>query len=245
VSGKQAEILPLLWSIQRLDSELDTIKAKIAEIPRKIEGMLLAASDEKKQLEETHKNVADLKKRNKLIELDVKEIDEKIGARSTQLYATKTNELYKAFLKEIESLNAQKNKLEEEIISVMEGLEEAERKVRTLEKEAVAIEQETQERVRTLEQEKIELESALAARQAERANLAAQMDPGTMKLYERIRTSKKGIAVVSVAGQRCNGCLIPTPPQLMLEVAKQDRLHFCEHCGRILVPPEIAQYDKT
>jgi hypothetical protein len=234
------EALVALWAIQQLDSELDTLRTKTAEIPRKIEGLNLAASEEKQQLEAGRLRVVDLKKRYKLIEVDVKETDEKVNTKSAQLYGAKTNEIYKAFLKEIEGLQGSKRSQEDEMVGLMEELETAEAAVKRLEKESAAIEQETRERVATLERELRELEAAVAGRSAEREKLFAGLDKGMGGTYERIRKGKRGIAAVSVTGDRCNGCLIPIPPQTLIEVGRRDRLHFCEHCGRILVPPDIA-----
>ena len=235
-----AENLISLWAIQRLDSELDTLRGKVAEIPRKIEGLNLAVSDEKQQLEETRKHIRDLKVGYKEMEIDVKEADEKINAKSAQIYSAKTNEMYKAFIKEIDALRAGKNKVEERMIEIMEDLEKSEAKVKLLEKETVNIEDETTDRVKTLERELGELKQAVETRETDRRQLIATMDSQMVRVYERIRLSKKGVAVVSVANNRCNGCINPLPPQLMLEVGKKDRLYFCEHCGRILVPPDLA-----
>jgi hypothetical protein len=234
------DVLANLWAIQRLDSELDTLRGKVEEIPRKIEGLNLTAEEEKKQHEATRQHIIELKKRYKLIEIDVKGTDEKISTKSGQLYSAKTNEQYKAFLKEIESLRVAKNQLEEQMIGIMEELEQAEQKVKVLEREAVSIENETKGRIERLEKELAELEAAVTTRESEREKLAAGMDRNITNVYERIRRSKRGVAVVSIGGDRCNGCLNPLPPQLLLEVGKKDRLHFCEHCGRILIPSDIS-----
>jgi predicted nucleic acid-binding Zn-ribbon protein len=235
-----AENLITLWAVQRLDSELDTLRGKVTEIPHKIEGLNLTVSDERRQHEEMTRHIMDLKKRYKLIEVDVKENEERINAKSGQLYSAATNEMYKAFIKEIESLRVAKNKLEEQMIEIMEDLEKSEAKVKVLQKEVVSIEGETGERITTLSRELDELKQAVMSREADRKALAEAMDPQMLRVYERIRQSKGGIAVVSIANNRCNGCINPLPPQLILEVGKKTRLHFCEHCGRILVPPDVT-----
>jgi predicted nucleic acid-binding Zn-ribbon protein len=232
--------LAAVWALQRLDSELDTLRRKAAEIPRKIEGLNLTVSDEKRQLEDTRNSIVEMKKRYKLLEVDVKEAEEKASAKSAQLYSAATNEMYKAFLKELEGLGVQKGKLEDQMIEVMEQLEKAERRVQALTREAATIEQETQQRVGTLQQELAELQAAMTVRENERQKLLADLDRNVANVYERIRKNKNGVGAVSLNGDRCNGCLSPLPPQLLLEVSKKDRLHFCEHCGRILVPPDIT-----
>ncbi|MEO0108464.1 MAG: C4-type zinc ribbon domain-containing protein, partial [candidate division WOR-3 bacterium] len=180
------------------------------------------------------------KKRYKLLEIDIREYDEKINSKSGQLFSTKSNEIYKALLKEIENLRNAKQAREEQMIEIMEQLERAEEKVVSLEREVVNIEQETSERVATLERELGELQAAVAKRETERAAVLASLDRTVAGVYERIRRNKRGAAAVGVSGERCNGCLNPIPPQLLIEVSKKDRLHFCEHCGRILIPPDLT-----
>jgi uncharacterized protein len=229
-----------LWTLQRLDSELDTLRVKVEEIPRKIEGMNLTVSDEKRELEECRKKIIDVKKNYKLAEVDIKEADEQVGAKSAQLYSAKTNEQYKAFLKEIEHLRQAKGVGEEKMIILMEQLEQAEARAKALEHEVKDVEGETVERIRTLEHELKELQQAITTREAERVTALAGVDKDIVNVYERIRKNKRGVAVVSAAESRCGGCLNPLPPQMTVEIGRKDRLHFCEHCGRILVPPDLT-----
>jgi predicted nucleic acid-binding Zn-ribbon protein len=229
-----------LWALQRLDSELDTLRVKVEEIPRKIEGLNLTVSAEKQELEECRKKIIDLKKNYKLAEVDIKEADGQIGAKSGQLYSAKTNEQYKAFLKEIEHLRHTKSAGEEKMIVLMEQLEQAEARAKALEHEVKDVEGETVERVRTLERELGEFQQAIATREAEREKAREGIDKDIVTVYERIRKNKRGVAVVSSASNRCGGCLNPLPPQMTVEIGRKDRLHFCEHCGRILVPPDLT-----
>jgi len=229
-----------LWTLQRLDSELDTLRVKVEEIPRRIQGMNLTVSDEKTELEECRKKIVNLKKDYKLAEVDVKETEQQIGAKSTQLYSAKTNEQYKAFLKEIEHLRHTKSAAEEKMIVQMEQLEQAEARAKVLEREVKDVEGETVGRVQTLERELGELQQAITVREQERATALTGIDKDVVGVYERIRKSKRGVAVVSAGNNRCNGCLNPLPPQLILEIGKKDRLYFCEHCGRILIPTDLT-----
>jgi hypothetical protein len=229
-----------LWTLQRLDSELDTLRVKVEEIPRKIQGLNLTVSDEKRELEDCRKKIIDLKKNYKLAELDIKEADEQIGTKSAQLYSAKTNEQYKAFLREIEHLRKTKSAGEEKMIALMEQLEAAEARVKALEHEVKDVEGETVERIRTLERELQEFGQAITTREVERVTAREGIDKDIVNVYERIRKNKRGVAVVSAASDRCGGCLNPLPPQVTVEIGRKDRLHFCEHCGRILVPPDLT-----
>ena len=59
--------------------------------------------------------------------------------------------------------------------------------------------------------------------------------------YKRIRTNaRNGLSVVSVERDSCGGCFNKIPPQRQLDIRMHKKIIVCEHCGRILVDPEIG-----
>jgi hypothetical protein len=57
----------------------------------------------------------------------------------------------------------------------------------------------------------------------------------------RIRKAKRGKAVSTIKRSACSGCHNIVPSQRQLEIRRNNRLFFCEYCGRILVSSEIAE----
>jgi predicted nucleic acid-binding Zn-ribbon protein len=47
--------------------------------------------------------------------------------------------------------------------------------------------------------------------------------------------------VVTIRRSACSGCHNIVPSQRQLEIRRNNRLFFCEYCGRILVSPEISE----
>ena len=62
-----------------------------------------------------------------------------------------------------------------------------------------------------------------------------------MSAYERIRASVHNhLAVVTVYnGDACGGCFNTIIPQRLVDIASNRKLIICEHCGRIIVSPDI------
>ena len=71
--------------------------------------------------------------------------------------------------------------------------------------------------------------------------LVAKLDARTMSAYERIRASVHNhLAVVTVYnGNACGGCFNTIIPQRLVDIASNRKLIICEHCGRIIVSPDI------
>ena len=84
--------------------------------------------------------------------------------------------------------------------------------------------------------------------QTKRDALAAKIDERTLSAYERIRgNAHNHLAVVTLFpknadgtyGDACGGCFHTITPQRILDIASGKKLVICEHCGRIIVNPEI------
>ncbi len=229
------EVLNHLTTLQQIDNELSTLSLKSQEIPKKISGLKITIKNVQDELEKEKHNLQELKKQYKLIELEQKAADEKIAQYSVQLYQAKTNEQYKAFLKEIENQKLTKNKIEDQMLQNLEESETIEKKVGILAKELAEVETETKNKISALEQDEKEILKAIKIRDDERKRIVDSLSKDILTVYERIKKGKGGLAVATVETERCNGCLNPIPPQTVLEIRKGERLYFCDYCGRILV----------
>ena len=227
-----------LWALQQIDNELKTLTTRAQDIPGRIEDVKRTAAELTARSAATKQAIVEHKKQYKLAEVELKAAEEKIGHYSVQLYSAKTNEQYKAFLKEIEAQKQLKSEIEDRMILLMEELEQLERDARQEEKRTTELAAETERMVQQLAAEARELEAAIAERQRRRATIVTTLPPDLLKRYERIRAGKGGVAVASTKHGRCNGCLSPIPPQRLLEIERQDRLYLCESCGRILIPEQ-------
>ncbi|MBN2464483.1 hypothetical protein JXD38_02500 [candidate division WOR-3 bacterium] len=229
------ESFQLLWALQQLDTELRTLTDKLSQIPSRVDDLKKAAATIKSDLDQAKSDIIEHKKNYKLCEVELKGTEEKAAGYSVQLYSAKTNEQYKAFLKEIEGQKKLKNTIEDQMIVLLEETEALDRKVRENEKKSAELDTETSRKVEMLEAEKKEIGAAIATRQEQREKTAAAIPAELIKRYERVRANKGGIAVATVRKERCSGCLSPIPAQRILEIERQDRLYLCEACGRILI----------
>lgn len=232
------EILNRLLQLQQLDNELAILENKSKDLPRRIEGIQLVLENKKSEQNTRHQNLVDSKKKYKLLEVDLKEAEDKIGQFSAQLYSAKNNEQYKAFLKEIEVQKKIKSNIEDSMIEALDNIENDEREIKHLEKEIVEIEKETNEKIAVLKKEEEAIHQAIKERAKVREEVSKLLGKDILAIYERIRKNKGGIAVVMVENERCGGCLNPLPAQKILEIRKNERIHFCEYCGRITIAPD-------
>ena len=227
-----------LKTLQELDSDLKTLRDNLEEVPKRIKHLQDETARAESALATVQGDITEHKKQYKLADVELKAAEEKIATYSVQLYSAKTNEQYKAFLKEIETQKKTKQGIEDRMIVLMEESEALERQRVSVEKTHSELKADSEKKVKSLEEEKAELEAAIAEREKHRAEVLDGLDSQLLKLYERIRAKKSGIAVVVASDGKCQGCFNPVPAQRVLEIARQDRVYTCEACGRILLPDD-------
>jgi len=78
------------------------------------------------------------------------------------------------------------------------------------------------------------LDAEIARLTARRQELVALADPASLRLYESLRRSKGGLAVVPITQRTCMGCRIALPSSEEQKARSSEDLVTCSSCGRIL-----------
>jgi predicted nucleic acid-binding Zn-ribbon protein len=225
----------LLLKLQKIDDEIDALKAEEESIPDKkqeIEEGLKAIEMRVKQAQDESLGLA---KARKDLEIQLEANNETMNKFQSQLYQVKSNREYEALQHEINDLKEKSSGLEDKILETLERTEQLSKQIRQ-EEDALKHEGESAEKQQSeLDQQLRELKDRIAVKSDERVRLVADLEPKLLKQYERIRKSKGGIAVTSVENGACGGCFRRIPPHEMQNLKKDDRILTCEGCGRIII----------
>ncbi len=103
-------------------------------------------------------------------------------------------------------------------------------------------------RATDLDAKKGELSKIIAETDKEEKELNKQLEEATNEVDDRLLTAfgrirksyRNGLAVVTIERDSCGGCYSKVPPQRKMDIRQRKKIIVCEHCGRILVDPEIA-----
>ncbi len=90
------------------------------------------------------------------------------------------------------------------------------------------------QQLKDLDEKSANLSKRLDELVAERATLAAAIDPEILSLYERILKSKGDVAIVPLEHEICQGCHMKTPGTTVSLVRAGEELVQDPNCGRIL-----------
>jgi predicted nucleic acid-binding Zn-ribbon protein len=228
------EQLELLWELQRIDLELEGIKEERERYPKEIKKLDERQNIEKERVQKEKERVESLEKTRRQKEGHLNVEQEKIKKAERRMSEVKTNKEYQALLSEIDMIKEANSRIEEEVLQVLDEIDELKKDLFKREKE-VGITLEKIEGERKKIQEKMVLDDRVWNEQMERRGiLSKQIESKLFKLYNTLKDKRGGVGVVNVKNETCQGCFVNVPPQMFIEVQKNNALIRCPHCNRIL-----------
>ncbi|MBI2855262.1 MAG: hypothetical protein HYX93_00260 [Chloroflexi bacterium] len=135
---------------------------------------------------------------------------------------------------EFNILRGQQRRQEDDLLRVMEASEEAEGNLGRLEKTLEEIEEARQRDEGRLMAERRELQANLDILEGKRQQLSSLVSPEHLGLYQRLRTTRQGQAVVKVERGMCQGCRITLPTRVVQQARTSPAPVQCPSCSRIL-----------
>lgn len=235
-----ADLLESLRQLQTIDSQLWRLRAEQRRKPLELEAAKQELAQQQSKAQAFDANVKEVQMAQKQKEMDLAAKEGAIKKLQMQLSQVKTNKEYSAMQHEIDQHRADISLLEEQILTCMDGIEQAAR-------EAKAQAAQVAQRQAVLKQEEArvaaevaELERRIGALEAQRQTMTPQVDRQALSVYERVLANREGLAMVPLVDESCGGCHMMQPPQVINEVYLKAKLVTCENCNRILYVDESA-----
>lgn len=228
------ESLKQLISLQRLHTERAEATKALAALPARRAEAEKAFKEFEKALQTFTDRITELRKAIRSSETDIEALKEERKKYESQLLSVKTNEAYRALLREIEGVKERIGNIEEKILDFMTEEEEVRRK-------AEAKKKEEPEAKRALEAALAEIASEESRLRTRLAEIGAAWDAETkgiasahFALFDRLVKSRHGVAVSRLDGETCEACAMHVRPHLIQQIREDREVLLCENCGRIL-----------
>ena len=217
-----------LIELQKIDSHLLNLKQQKDLVkPGELAQLRETLESKKTELSSKEETIKQIQIKRKERELDLEAKEEAIRKAQAQLYQLKTNQEYKAKLKEIESLKADVSVIEEDVIKILDELEEKS-------KELKEVQEKLQEEENRIKKEISKIEAEIKNLEDKRNILASQVDKNVLKRYEYLLQHRGGLAIVPLRNGSCGGCFMNLPPEITNKVKQYKDLVQCEMCARLL-----------
>jgi predicted nucleic acid-binding Zn-ribbon protein len=229
-----------LFKLQEHDNLLDDLRKKLLQIPEDIEALKSEVAGERDRLSAAQQATKDLLVQKKHKENEMAQKEEAIKKHQTELNAVKTNDAFKALLKEIDAAKKGAGELETEILEMMDTIDASGESEKKAKDELTRAETENNKSVKVLEDKKAAAEKNLADEDAKRAALTDGIDSELTDLYEQTRKRREGVAVALLENDSCSVCHTKAPPQFIIDATKGTKITQCDACTRILVLAQTA-----
>jgi len=233
--------LKVLYQLQQIDNQLDELEELRGDLPNMVRELEEKIKSFVGDVEAKEKEQKDSIKTRDGNEDEIEKLKENQKKFKAQLYQVRNNKEYDALTKEIDHTEEQINKLEAENNSLADKSKVLTQEIEDITPRLDELNMELKEKEAGLKEIIKANEREESKLRQERKKMESEVKKNDLSAYMRIRKAKKGLAVASIKRSACSGCHNIVPSQRQLEIRRNNRLFFCEYCGRILVSSEIAE----
>lgn len=232
------EQLKCLAHLQQVDLQLDLLKRKQLGNVQEKDRLYAQVSQERQQLEAKQQERGVLEKEKTQVQAAFDLAAERLEKNQGQLERLKTTQEFQAATREAEQLKKMKDTLCAQQDAKKLQIEAIDEQLRLLEEVLSQKQLACHSFVQDQEKESGSFQVQVESFEAQRQSLQSQLSRELVSRYQRVRSARKGLAVVMLEGGVCQGCHRLVPPQMENEVRRSSVLHACPFCQRLLMPSE-------
>lgn len=246
VEASQQQLLDLL-ELQRIDSALDQLQARLRSLPEQAE--LEDLEQRHRALErETAEREAELDQvlmRQRKLEHELDGCEQKIAYEQNRLNSGDISNVRElsSLSAEIESLQRRKSRFEDQDLEIMEEREALETRVARMREDLEELQKSIKAATRARDEASGEVTRDLDAQRESRARWGPRVPGDLLEYYESLRAANNGVGAAPLQGSTCMGCHMRLPAQEVNRVRKTTGLVRCDECGRILVVTDRKKED--
>lgn len=221
--------------------ELQRVDQEIAALRRDADSLPAEEQKRRRRLEEVERAAHEKKEKTIQSELDaraleksIRQADEEIKKLGDRLNVVRNNAEYQATLFQIESVRKERDQAQEDCLQILEALEtlklESETAEQRLAEERTVFEQFLAEAGRLRELTQRQIDAVIHRRHA----AAEGVPPDVLADYERLFSTRNGLAVCAVEGGYCQGCYSKVTTNDTARLMGGSTIVQCGSCQRIL-----------
>jgi predicted nucleic acid-binding Zn-ribbon protein len=225
--------IAILEALSAVDAELRRIEEKLTEGHTTLANLKSELKKLDERLVADRTSLGEMDKTRGELTTEIRQMNTQIERSRDKLGRSRNERESNAAQRELEELRKLQRDREEEISklqvlsdSAKKAIEETEAQQRKIAAELGGRESDTS----------VELAEAMRQRDqklAERAQIAAKVQPITLRRYEQVR-KRKGNAIAKTIDGTCLSCHMRLPPMLFQKLMRGEGFEQCPSCARIL-----------
>lgn len=229
------EELRTLAKMQILDDQIGRYRVLQKELPKELNEIIESVEQATANLLAIETEHAELNKKQRALELDIKQMQEQSKKYAAQLSEIKNNKEYKALNSEITYIKEKISNIESTLLELMEKENEIKEKVAAAKNELQKAETRQKEKESDLREQIASLETKIEEIRNQRNELARSLPVPIVKHYGNMIKHKNNQAVAYNRDGSCGACGFVIRQQMRIELQLRKKIIYCENCGRILM----------
>ena len=237
--------LRLLIELQEIEKKVRTLTEQKARAPIQIAMMKEEESKAAVRVEEKQEMFKSAQRLRKELEREVEDLEGRHKKSKQRLLEVKSNKEYQATLKEIDDIEDLIRRREDRILEQMEVAESVANEVREYERLLSEARKRLGQEGTQLEKEAAKADTFIASLEKEKERLKPQIPVETWQKYQLLSANRGGIALAPVNQSTCQVCHMNLPPQLFIDLQRNEKMMYCPNCQRILYWVGHEAYKKS
>ena len=237
--------LKLLIELQEIEKKVRALAEQKARAPVQIAMMKEEETRAGGKVEERQEMLKSAQGLRKELEREVEDLQRRQSKSKQRLLEVKSNKEYQAALKEIDDLEDLIRKREDQIIEQMEVAESLAAEVREHERLLSEAHKKLEKEGTQLEKEAAKADTLIASLEEEKERLKPQIPAATWQKYQLLSANRGGVALAPVNQCTCQVCHMNLPPQIFIDLQKNEKMMHCPNCQRIIYWVGHEAYKKS
>jgi len=229
------EQLRTLAQMQTLDDEIGRYRVLQKELPKQLNEIIESVEQATAILLEVETQRAEINKKQRTLEMDIKQLQEQHKKYTNQLAEIKNNKEYKALNSEIAYIKDKISDNESSLLELMELENEIKEKIATAKSVLEKAEALKKEKESDLREQIASLDTKIEEVRTQRNDLARTLPVSLVKYYGNMIKHKQNQAVAYTREGSCGACGFVIRQQMRIELQLRRKIIYCENCGRILM----------
>lgn len=231
-------VLEALLALQQQDNVVDEITSRVEAILPRLRALDAARDQAQRTLDEGRALVEGDERRQREIEGRLSEHRQRHERNQAHLDSVKRLREATAAMLQVEAGRKLLLEEENELRALVGRVADGHGFIKRQEEALAGLDREQAAAREAVTAERGALEAELTAARQARTVLAARVEGGVLRKYERIRTRRRAQAVFALNGGACGNCDTAVPIQRRRMMSSTGAIEVCEGCGVLLYAME-------
>jgi len=220
--------------LQILDRKLKELEQSLSTVALRVNQLREQSQKHETDLEKLSTEEQEAAAARKKLERELAEGEARLRNKRMRQNLIRNDKELQALTNEVDSLKENNQRLEAELLVMMESAGPRLTKIKELSETLAQARTDLTTAEKEIAGQVEEITAELAGRQRERDKVVKEIEPALLSRYDVIFARRQGVAVAIARQGTCQGCMRRLPPQLYNEIQKHLQIHFCPACQRIL-----------